>query len=301
MLGQSTPEDDERISAVDAVASNDVWAVGDVGLRLQDNRQIEIQHWDGNAWSFVEADQVSGNNVLDGVAAVSADDVWAVGSQDTHGGVGRNRALIEHWDGRSWRAVAIPDPAGTESLAKIAAVSANDIWAVESVVPDLKSQPLAMHWNGASWSVVPVPSVDRDLPLSDVVALASNNVWAVGMVFDFSWPSHSQGIIMHWDGTAWRLVPSPVTGPYDADGLAAITAISASDIWAIGNSVKQNQQTLAEHWNGRAWKFTAAPNSFLMNDIAAVSSDDVWAVGWMISSSIIEHWDGRRWRIVPSP
>jgi hypothetical protein len=106
---------------------------------------------------------------------------------------------------------------------------------------------------------------------------------------------------MHWDGTVWRLVPSPVTGPYDADGLAAITAISARDIWAIGNSVKQNQQTLAEHWNGRAWEFTAAPNSFLMSDIAAVSSNDVWAVGWMISSSIIEHWDGRRWQIVPSP
>jgi len=52
-------------------------------------------------------------------AAVSADDVWAVGSQDTPGGVGRNRALIEHWDGRRWSAVAIPDPAGTESLAKL--------------------------------------------------------------------------------------------------------------------------------------------------------------------------------------
>src|ERR1700750_142006 len=44
--GESTPDDDERIAAVDAVSSNDVWAVGDVGLRLQDDRQIEIQHWD---------------------------------------------------------------------------------------------------------------------------------------------------------------------------------------------------------------------------------------------------------------
>jgi hypothetical protein len=38
-----------------------------------------------------------------------------------------------------------------------------------------------------------------------------------------------------------------------------------------------------------------------MNDAAAVASNDVWAVGWMINASIIEHWDGSRWRVVLSP
>ena len=75
------------------------------------------------------------------------------------------------------------------------------------------------------------------------------------MAFDLSIPSHSQAFTMHWDRVAWRLVPSSVTGPLDADGLAAITAISPNDIWTIGNSVKQNQQTLVEHWNGNAWRF----------------------------------------------
>lgn len=28
-----------------------------------------------------------------------------------------------------------------------------------------------------------------------------------------------------------------------------------------------------------------------MNSVAAVASDDVWAVGWMISTSIIQHWE----------
>jgi hypothetical protein len=37
-----------------------------------------------------------------------------------------------------------------------------------------------------------------------------------------------------------------------------------------------------------------------MNDAAAVASDDVWAVGWMISSSIIQHWNGSRWNWCPA-
>jgi hypothetical protein len=83
--------------------------------------------------------------------------------------------------------------------------------------------------------------------------------------------------------------------------LAAVTAISSSDVWAMGNSVNQQQQTLAEHWNGNAWKFFPAPPSFLMHGAAAVTSNDVWAVGWDLSKSIIEHWNGRRWSVVPSP
>ena len=39
------------------------------------------------------------------------------------------------------------------------------------------------------------------------------------------------------------------------------------------------------HWAGHSWTIVSAPNSFLMNDSAAVASNDVWAVGWMISRS----------------
>jgi hypothetical protein len=38
-----------------------------------------------------------------------------------------------------------------------------------------------------------------------------------------------------------------------------------------------------------------------MHGAAAVTSNDVWAVGWDLSKSIIEHWNGRRWSVVPSP
>jgi hypothetical protein len=297
---QRTLDDQELFNGAAASGPNDVWAVGSVGQPSFISRQIEIEHWNGKAWTLIDAEQVSSDDVLDGVVALAPDNAWAVGSTRS-GGTRRDRALIEHWDGNQWSSVAIPDPDGSDFLHKIAAVSSNDIWAVGSFVPDLVSHPLAMRWDGSSWTTVPVPFTDRDFPLNDVVAIATDDVWAVGVTFDFNVPSHSKPLTLHWDGDSWNIVPSPVTGKFDADNLAAITASSSDDIWAIGNSVNRRQQTLAEHWNGNSWSFVHAPSSFLMNDIAAVGSNDVWAVGWDLSNSIIEHWNGVRWSIVPSP
>ncbi len=159
-----------------------------------------------------------------------------------------------------------------------------------------------MHWNGRKWSTVSVPTIPSlDTVLTDIVALASNNVWAVGSAFEFATPSKSQTFVVHWDGRSWKRVLSPNTGRFDSDGLATVTAISPNDIWTVGNYVRAGEQTLTEHWNGNSWSIVPAPESFLMNDAAAVASNDIWAVGWMINRSIIQHWDGSQWTIVPSP
>ena len=41
--------------------------------------------------------------------------------------------------------------------------------------------------------------------------------------------------------------------------------------------------TLTEHWNGTAWSVVASPNAGTINSlqsVAAVSANDVWAVGY---------------------
>ncbi len=60
----------EYFFAVTAIASNDVWAVGDNG---------QEQHWDGEAWSSVSAPYPGLGGRFFGVAAASSEDVWAVG------------------------------------------------------------------------------------------------------------------------------------------------------------------------------------------------------------------------------
>ena len=69
-------------------------------------------------------------------------------------------------------------------------------------------------------------------------------------------------------------------------------------------------QTLVLHWDGFAWSIVPNPNppvvvDATLNAIAAVSANDVWAVGFYASSGIyqplIEHWDGSAWSVAPSP
>jgi hypothetical protein len=302
---EATAENEEGLVGVSAVGPNDIWAVGSSGQPSFRDKQIEIEHWDGTAWRFSLPVQASFNNVLSGVAAVSANDVWAVGALST-GGTGRNRALIEHWNGTTWSVAAIPDPAGTDSLSKVTAVSASDVWAVGSGGPANggPSRPLFMHWNGSTWSLVRSPTVQgKTTVLADVTSVASNDVWAVGSFFDFSVPSFSSTLTEHWDGQRWRIVKSADTGKDNADGLAAAAGIGHDDVWAIGNFVQHGEQTLTEHWNGSSWTIAAAPRSFLMSGATAVATDDVWAVGssLRIFDSEIVHWDGSSWRVVPSP
>ena len=48
------------------------------------------------------------------------------------------------------------------------------------------------------------------------------------------------------------MVPSP-TGEPALSELNAVTAISPSDIWAVGDNDQAGVGTLILHWNGTAW------------------------------------------------
>lgn len=82
------------------------------------------------AWYHVPSPSPgAGNNVLLGVAAVSARNVWAVGYYRTATAI--EQTLIEHWDGTAWQDVPAPvTPGRYTTLYSIAALSARDLWTV---------------------------------------------------------------------------------------------------------------------------------------------------------------------------
>jgi hypothetical protein len=64
--------------------------------------------------------------------------------------------------------------------------------------------------------------------------------------------------------------------------LFGITAISASNLWAVGVSVNNHTQTLIEHWNGTKWSIFPSPTPGTnggLSAVAASSAHNVWAVG----------------------
>src|SRR5947209_11172460 len=80
-------------------------------------------------WSVVPSPNGSSSSNLSGVAAVSANDIWAVGSSGNQRSGAQT--LIEHWNGSSWSVVTSPSPAtGNNELFSVSAASASSIWAV---------------------------------------------------------------------------------------------------------------------------------------------------------------------------
>ena len=85
--------------------------------------------------------------------------------------------------------------------------------------------------------------------VSAVAATSVRNAWAVG--------GGLRTLILHWNGTAWKRVPSPSL----AGSLSSVAAISGGDAWAVGDTSTQPGRgaPLILHWNGKAWKRVPSP------------------------------------------
>jgi hypothetical protein len=130
------PAGDGRLWGVTAVSANDVWAVGEYASPAGSNTYGKslILHWDGTSWSVVPSPQPSawGASPLYNAVALSANDVWAVGSW-ANASQGMSTFVL-HWDGFSWSQVSSPDMPGSGTgwnfLEDVAALNAHEIWAV---------------------------------------------------------------------------------------------------------------------------------------------------------------------------
>jgi hypothetical protein len=171
-----------ELTGVAAVSASDVWAVGYYGATGGFFKPL-AEHWDGSSWTPMFPPAPGTHDAeLTGVAAVSASDVWAVGSY--FAADGHKETFIEHWTGSTWTpALLPPNPGvGDNRLTGVAAVSASDVWAVGYYAPSANLTHTFMeHWDGSSWTAVfpPNPIADTSV-LNGVAALPSGKVWAVG-------------------------------------------------------------------------------------------------------------------------
>src|SRR5207247_10434954 len=60
-------------------------------------------------------------------------------------------------------------------------------------------------------------------------------------------------------GTSWAVVPSPDPAGAQDNELSGATAVSANDVWAVGET-GNGAQTLTEHWNGTSWAAVSSPS-----------------------------------------
>ena len=276
---------DSAIYGVVVVSDTDVWGVGYVA------HQPLTEHWDGAVWTAVHTPRLEFGGLFHGVAARSANDVWAVGESE---GLGQVQTLVEHWNGSRWTVFTSPNVGTYDLLTGVDVISRDDAWAVGySISPTVRY--ILMHWNGTAWSLVNGPVVSAGA-LSAIKAFAADDIWAVGTEgFTGNTPTT---LTLHWDGTAWSRIPSPNVEMQNY--LAGVDCMTPDDVWAVGRSTTS---TMAMHWDGATWNLVPTPviAGGQFNAVKVIGPTFICAVGTLPGQPLSERWDGTQWHTIPLP
>ncbi len=265
-----------ELNALVAISSSDAWAVGSTSSGNAPDQATLILRWDGAQWSIVPSPSpgTAGLNALYGVAANSANDVWAVGSYTNSGEFAQT--LVEHWDGTSWQVIPSANvPESNNELYGVVAIGPNNVWAVGYWGNAASGfSTLIEHWNGSTWSVVSSPNPNGDNILSAVSATGANDIWAVGRSRNpFTFRTNT--LIERWDGNGWSQVFGFGVEPESA--AYGVAAVSPGDAWAVGDG---GGLALIGRWNGSSWSVFPSPTvAGRLYAATAITACDVWAVG----------------------
>jgi hypothetical protein len=125
------------------------------------------------------------------------------------------------------------------------------------------------------WFLTPTEA-DGYSRLIGVSATDSRHVWAVGS-------GRGVALIERLGTNGFAIQASPDPGGIGStlDGAAGT---GGHDVWAVGTVFAASLRTLTEHWDGTSWAIVPSPNPNRPGDdflegVAAIASDDAWAVG----------------------
>jgi hypothetical protein len=214
--------------------------------------------------------------------------------------------------GPPWVVVSSPDTSVSQDngLEAVSCTALSACAAVGEYNNGSNLQTLVEMWNGTSWSIVPSPnsSSSQDNTLD---AVSCSGPAACAAVGDYNNGSNLQTLVEMWNGTSWSIVPSPNSGPLEANDLAGVSCSGPAACVAVGNHSNGTQsQTLVEMWNGTSWSIVPSPNTSpaqrnFLEAVSCTGPSTCMAVGDYNNGTNIqtlaESWNGATWSIVPSP
>jgi hypothetical protein len=295
------------LGSMDLVSATDGWAVGSSTNGL-------IERWNGSQFSTVASpdilDHRSPNNSagLGGVDALSSTSAFAVGTSASYSfgdGLLHKTAVAQRWNGSTWSAMTVPNPAVENELGAVKAFSGTDAWAVGRSGDSFGGTSLALHWNGSTWSQVATPSPGtRDNTLAKMSATSATDVWAVGVYRDLPYGNRQRHpLAMHWNGQSWTLTPTPNVGTIQTF-LRDVVAVSPGDAWAVGyaNDTLGGTVAVVLHWNGQSWSVAPAPALATLNSVTALSATNIWTAGTNADGlPYVANWRGSAWSVSAAP
>lgn len=207
----------DRIHDIAVIGPDDAWFVGawfeitDLGAAY---RMPLAMHWDGSGFEVFETPDLSGGeDVMNAVAAVAPDDIWAVGEGES------DASQIYHFDGTSWSQVPGPTPGWRRTLRDVVALARDDVWAGGSFDDDTGGHPWLLHWDGSSWTTVPAP--------------AGGDMFAAWSPDDIL--TQGSGGFAHWDGSSWTQQPGLEGLLIPGAVVADMETVGPCELWGVGS------------------------------------------------------------------
>jgi len=147
IVSSPSPSAINVLNSVVKISANNVWAAGDDTLSPAPSAVYSplIEHWDGTKWSVVNAVLQGTSDLLNGMAAVSANNIIVVGDYRTSiDSQGPYFTLVEQWNGTQWSMVNSPSPGSLDSdLSAVARVPrTNHLWTVGFTTDGITYQTL---------------------------------------------------------------------------------------------------------------------------------------------------------------
>jgi len=135
------------------------------------------------------------------------------------------------WAGPASRLASV---SGGGILYDVAATSAHSAWAVGQTGSMFSAKPATMveRWRGGAWRRLPGPTGASGGSLDAVAATSAGHAWAVGQAGG-PLGSRTATLIERWNGTRWRIVPSPNPAS-GGRALYTLAVTSARSAWAVG-------------------------------------------------------------------
>ncbi|MBP9212105.1 MAG: hypothetical protein KBF97_04840, partial [Bacteroidetes bacterium] len=127
------------------------------------------------------------NSFVD-ITGTSPVDLWTANPGDAE-------RIFYHYNGTAWETDLIPRPFSPKS---IYSVSVNDVWSGGL-------QGKIWHYNGTLWNenIQYIRDQSKSIVFEEIYAISPNDVYATGQ---YSADSGYFGIIVHYDGSAWKEV-----------------------------------------------------------------------------------------------
>ena len=297
-------------SSLNSVACTARSACVAVGATTSRSRTMATlaERWNGTTWRIQPTPTPAGGGALISVSCTSRSACTAVG------GTASGSTLAERWNGTTWTIQPTPNPPGAvqsfllavSCTSPSACIAAGAYSTTSSQSGPVRS--LAERWNGKRWTILPTPNPQGAVQsfLGPVSCTAPSACTAIG-------EQHSAAGIVHtlaerWNGTAWRIQPTPNPPGVQFASLAGVSCTSGSACLATGGS---DRGTLAERWDGTAWTIQPTPNppggqNILLASVACPAPSACTAFGFYDTGSgqhltLAERWNGRTWRIQPTP